>query len=188
MESIPACNSDKGCATNTNSPWKQRGDPIDDVHNFPAPTVPVLPKFAQLESVPACNSHTHPGCKNAITSAPEHLAPLWKTDIQLVDDSTLVQDDPVCNSSGCTQYLHPKKADDHPINYGVPDFGVDHDIILTKEHYSAAEGARGVDFDATKLAPEEYDVEFDLKPIWLRPHNYEGSMNKAAGLDNWLGK
>jgi len=33
--------------------------------------------LAQSESVPACNSHTHPKCKDAVTSAPEHLAPLW---------------------------------------------------------------------------------------------------------------
>jgi len=37
-ESIPACNSDKGCATNTASPWKTGGDAIDDIHRYPAPT------------------------------------------------------------------------------------------------------------------------------------------------------
>lgn len=39
--------------------------------------------------------------------------------------------DPICNSSGCTQYLHPEYKADHPIDYPVPDFGVDHDIIGT---------------------------------------------------------
>ena len=39
VDSIPACNSDKGCKTNTASPWKQRGDLIDEVPNYPAPTV-----------------------------------------------------------------------------------------------------------------------------------------------------
>merc|ERR1711934_853330 len=77
-------------------------------------------KLAQQESVPACNSHTHPGCKDAGTSAPEHLAPLWKTDVQ-VDDLLQLESDPICNSSGCDQYLHPKKKDAHPVNYPVPD-------------------------------------------------------------------
>jgi hypothetical protein len=156
--SVPACNSADfpKCKNeaNTVSPWKQRGDLIDQVPNYPAP---VVPKPALAQSVPACNSHTHPACKDAVTSAPEHLAPLWKTDVQLIDDSTLVQNDPICNSSGCTQYLHPKKEDDHPINYAVPDFGVDREIKLTKEHYTDAESKHAVDFNPLNLAPEEYD-------------------------------
>jgi hypothetical protein len=75
-ESIPACNSSTfpGCVAgaNTNSPWKQKGDAIDEAPNFPAPTVVKtsesaiapfksgLKALAQNESVPACNSHTHP--------------------------------------------------------------------------------------------------------------------------------
>ena len=38
-----------------------------------------------------------------------------------------LESDPVCNSAGCTQYLHPKK-DDFKKNYFVPSFGRDHDI------------------------------------------------------------
>jgi hypothetical protein len=94
-ESVPACNS-LGCAKNTASPWKQRADPIDEAHNFPAPYATVRTSEAAFtkpaalaQSVPACNSHTHPGCKNALTSAPEHLAPLWKTDVEL-DEENLV--------------------------------------------------------------------------------------------------
>jgi hypothetical protein len=54
-----------------------------------------------VQSVPACNSHTHPACKDAITSAPEHLTPLWKTDVE-IDEENLIQSDPICNSEGCT--------------------------------------------------------------------------------------
>ena len=40
-----------------------------------------------------------------------------------------VQDDPICNSSGCTEYLFPKGPDSPPIDYPVPDFGIDHNIL-----------------------------------------------------------
>ena len=49
-----------------------------------------------------------------------------------------VRSDPICNSSGCTQYLHPSK-DTHPMDYPVPDFGVDHDIISTQNSSANAE-------------------------------------------------
>lgn len=54
--------------------------------------------LVQAQSVPACNSHTHPACKDAKTAAPEHLGPLWtQAQVQLTARS-----DPICNSSGCT--------------------------------------------------------------------------------------
>jgi len=33
--------------------------------------------FAQEQSIPACTSLTFPKCKDAKTSAPEHLSRLW---------------------------------------------------------------------------------------------------------------
>ena len=38
-----------------------------------------------------------------------------------------LKSDPICNSAGCTQYLHPK-LDDFKKNYFVPNFGRDHEI------------------------------------------------------------
>ena len=49
-----------------------------------------------------------------------------------------LKSDPVCNSAGCTQYLHPKK-DDFKKNYFVPNFGVDHDIITNHKSLDIAE-------------------------------------------------
>jgi hypothetical protein len=40
----------------------------------------------------------------------------------------MVESDPICASSGCDQYLHPKGEDEPPRDYFVPDFGADHDI------------------------------------------------------------
>ena len=35
--------------------------------------------------------------------------------------------DPICSSAGCTQYKAPK-VDTHPMDYFVPNFGMDHNI------------------------------------------------------------
>jgi len=49
--------------------------------------------------------------------------------------------DPICNSVGCTQYLHPKDDDNkHPMNYPVPNFGIDRpDVATTSNSLEVAE-------------------------------------------------
>jgi len=44
--------------------------------------------------------------------------------LQLYSDIRM-QDDPICNSYKCTQYLHPTETLGYKLNYKVPDFGVD---------------------------------------------------------------
>jgi hypothetical protein len=44
-----------------------------------------------------------------------------------------LHDDPICSSAGCTQYLHPK-IETYPMDYFVPDFGLDHEIKATHSH------------------------------------------------------
>jgi hypothetical protein len=56
------------------------------------------------QSVPACNSHTHPKCKDADTAAPEHLTPLWYSGLSQKDSI------PACNSSTYPGCLDPKEA------------------------------------------------------------------------------
>jgi hypothetical protein len=43
---------------------------------------------------------------------------------------TDVRSDPICDSAGCSQYLHPKppKEDEHPMDYFVPNFGRDPEV------------------------------------------------------------
>lgn len=37
--------------------------------------------------------------------------------------------DPICNSAGCTQYKHPDSTtQQYPINYFVPNFGMDRQV------------------------------------------------------------
>jgi hypothetical protein len=118
-----------------------------------------------------------------VTSAPEHLAPLWKTDVEL-DEDNLVQSDPICNSAECSQYLHPKRKDDYPINYSVPDFGVDHDIRVTQSNNDAAG-----DFNPEHIAPDAYEsADFELKPIWERQPSFDKAPAKEKGLEHWLRK
>ena len=54
--------------------------------------------------------------------------------------------DPICNSAGCTQYLHPESKDtlsDDQLNYKVPHFGMDTDIRHSFENLKVAEGIVG---------------------------------------------
>jgi hypothetical protein len=47
--------------------------------------------------------------------------------------------DPICSSAGCTQYRHKKKGLGYKINYPVPNFGADKDIIDSKASLDLAE-------------------------------------------------
>jgi len=48
--------------------------------------------------------------------------------------NTAAQSDPINSSAGLNQYLHPKPRNSHPIDYPVPNFGVDEDIVATQSH------------------------------------------------------
>jgi len=64
------------------------------------------------------------------------------SDVQLFSENGLaLQDDPHCNSSGCTQYLFPKSEEEKkiPRDYFVPNFGVDHDILASERDLKVAE-------------------------------------------------
>lgn len=54
---------------------------------------------------------------------------------------TQVESDPICHSAGCTQYLHPKppKKDQYPMDYFVPNFGRDPDVLTTFNSLNVAE-------------------------------------------------
>ena len=54
-----------------------------------------------------------------------------------------LESDPICSSAGCTQYKHPKKAAAYPMNYPVPNNGVDKEIIDNFDDLKVAEGIVG---------------------------------------------
>lgn len=50
--------------------------------------------------------------------------------------------DPICSSAGCTQYEHPHPST-HKMNYFVPNFGKDHNIVQSDESAQQAEEQLG---------------------------------------------
>lgn len=72
-----------------------------------------------------------------------------------------VRDDPVCSSSGCTQYRLPHFKEDHPRDYRVPDLGVDHEIDRNQDSLDQAEKQTGHTWTfqkAPKENPKDYFV------------------------------
>jgi hypothetical protein len=51
----------------------------------------------------------------------------------------MTESDPICSSAGCVQFLHKKKDLGYKINYPVPNFGADSDIIDSKASLALAE-------------------------------------------------
>ena len=51
------------------------------------------------------------------------------------------ESDPICSSAGCTQYKHKKKDRGYDINYFVPNFGRDTDMINTDHSLAISEDA-----------------------------------------------
>jgi TfoX/Sxy family transcriptional regulator of competence genes len=60
-----------------------------------------------------------------------------------VDGKADANSDPICSSAGCSQYKHKKKPRGYDINYPVPNFGVDRDILDNHNSLEVAEGALG---------------------------------------------
>ena len=71
-----------------------------------------------------------------------------------------IESDPICNSAGCTQFLHPEKDRGYKINYFVPDFGVDKDIIANKNSLANAEKQLGHKWEFPTGKPKRKEVEY----------------------------
>jgi len=85
-----------------------------------------------------------------------HKFVLDSDDVQLdakVNVDAEVESDPICSSAGCVQYLHKHKKLPYPINYPVPNFGVDRDIIDNGVDLKVAEGITGHHWDFELLKP-----------------------------------
>ena len=76
-----------------------------------------------------------------------------------------LRSDPHCSSAGCTQYKFPAAdpAKSHPVDYPVPDFGVDHDIISTQNSSANAEQDLDLQWNPTSFdGVPKVDAEFKL--------------------------
>jgi hypothetical protein len=87
--------------------------------------------------------------------------------VQLVADIHL-DSDPICSSAGCSQYKHPdSKAATWPMDYGVPNFGMDRDISNGFENLKVAEGIVGhnwVGIDKDKYSNPAKKVMYNFAP------------------------
>jgi len=54
-----------------------------------------------------------------------------------------MQSDPICSSAGCTQYKQPEGPAGHPMNYHVPNFGMDHEIVASENNEKIASALVG---------------------------------------------
>jgi hypothetical protein len=128
IQSIPACNSHqyhgKGCEKETAA----------------APLMQI-----SSDSIPACNSYQYneKKCETKTAAAPlmqvnsESIPACTsfeckKRDASQVIDENAVQvdSDPICSSAGC----NPGGKTAYPMDYFVPNFGLDHDILISQAH------------------------------------------------------
>lgn len=99
--------------------------------------------------------------------------------------------DPICNSAGCTQYLHPDKKPGHPVDYFVPNFGVDRDIADSQAHEAKASAALGHEWTPQKdkddkwILPEP-SVEFKLAGM-QQEMNIGSSSDPICASSGWCG-
>jgi hypothetical protein len=83
---------------------------------------------------------------------------------------TDIESDPICSSAGCTQYKHKKKPLGYKINYPVPNFGVDTDIIDNHASLELAESMKshklemGTEASKAKWHNPAKDVDYNFAP------------------------
>lgn len=89
-----------------------------------------------------------------------------------IDESIMLESDPICSSGGCTQYNHPNKSGSAliPRDYFVPNFGKDPDMSGTMNSLSIAEALQKHKLImGTKESREKYrnkakDTEYNYYP------------------------
>jgi hypothetical protein len=75
--------------------------------------------------LPSVDENKIYGFKDENNWPSDKLPSLIQTDANV---HVITESDPICSSAGCTQYKHKKKSLGYKIDYGVPNFGRDHDI------------------------------------------------------------
>ena len=75
-------------------------------------------------------------------------------------DMLQLQSDPICSSAGCTQYKQEDKGPGYPMDYPVPNFGVDEDVGYTENNIKMAEIER------------KHVMTAVFKPVDGTPRNY----------------
>ena len=68
-----------------------------------------------------------------LNNAQDKLKHKWVIQDLQTENEINLESDPICSSAGCDQYKHKKPKLGYPINYPVPNNGVDPDMITTLE-------------------------------------------------------
>ena len=106
-----------------------------------------------------------------------------------------IRSDPICNSSGCTQYLFPEadKSKDWPKNYGVPNFGMDRTTAGDLANIPVAEhiiGQRwtsmGTEENKEKFHNKAKDVDYNFAPEL--DHQIVDSQNNLKNAEQQFGR
>lgn len=96
-----------------------------------------------------------------------HWALAVQLDSEMGSDLQL-ESDPICSSAGCTQYKHKKKELGYKINYPVPNFGRDNDIVDNFDSIKLAENMVGAKFmighTGDKWKNKAKDTDYDFNP------------------------
>merc|ERR1719503_165243 len=87
--------------------------------------------------------------------------------------------DPICSSAGCDQYRHKKKDFPYKINYSVPSFGKDQDLIRQDGSVDLAQGILKHEW-----TPSRADKKDKGDHIWGSDDNRW--VVPTAGGDFWL--
>jgi hypothetical protein len=80
------------------------------------------------------------------------------------------QSDPICSTAGCTQYEHKKKKRGYKINYFVPNFGPDSEILDSHASLATSEDAlshkliMGTAASKAKWANPAKEVDYNFAP------------------------
>ena len=79
--------------------------------------------------------------QNSAAVATSQYGPNYKWGL---DSLVQLQSDPICSSAGCTQYKQPEGPPQHPMDYFVPNFGMDKkDVLWTQENEKVASALVG---------------------------------------------
>jgi hypothetical protein len=90
--------------------------------------------------------------------------------------------DPICSSAGCDQYEHPKLKT-HPMDYFVPNFGVDHDVLASHSAIASAEAQLKHTWVPTLLGDGKDPVVYnDQKPLDVDIQNSLSNMDTQEGV------
>jgi hypothetical protein len=91
------------------------------------------------------------------------------------------QSDPICSSAGCTQFKHPELKS-HPMDYPVPNFGVDHDILASHSALNAAEKQLKHTWKWEELKEEDPVIYDDQKPLDVEIQHSLGSLGQQEEI------